>query len=189
MRFKILTWIIAILVLVSLCQAWTFISLQRQYRTDILFFQEYNYTCTTGNFTYDTNPLRVYCWNNSIVNGSSTLIFNSTDIDIARYNISTATIWWNYTVTRQVDLHNMSITIDNDGYQYYYCEYPYHQCQKDGPILTCDSVFDGNGDGVCSGGESCIQINLSKTNLKDWKHIKSIYNELRGFDIECEEEY
>ena len=33
--------------------------------------------------------------------------------------------------------------------------------------LTCDSVFDGNGDGICTSGESCIEYDLS--NLNEYK--------------------
>lgn len=29
--------------------------------------------------------------------------------------------------------------------------------------LTCDSIYDGNGDGICTSGESCIQFGIVGT--------------------------
>jgi hypothetical protein len=32
-------------------------------------------------------------------------------------------------------------------------------------IMTCDSRFDGNGDGVCTSGESCMQFTIDGTTV------------------------
>lgn len=29
-------------------------------------------------------------------------------------------------------------------------------------VVTCDSMYDGNNDGICSSGESCIQFQITK---------------------------
>ena len=33
-------------------------------------------------------------------------------------------------------------------------------------VMTCDSIFDGNGDGVCSSGESCVRYEVEGKNVK-----------------------
>ena len=33
-------------------------------------------------------------------------------------------------------------------------------------VITCDSRFDGNNDGVCSSGESCMQYRVEKGNVQ-----------------------
>ena len=33
-----------------------------------------------------------------------------------------------------------------------------YYCTSDINIITCDSVYDGNGDGICDSGESCVKF-------------------------------
>jgi len=33
-------------------------------------------------------------------------------------------------------------------------------------VITCDSRFDGNNDGICSSGESCTQFRVTKGNIQ-----------------------
>ena len=42
------------------------------------------------------------------------------------------------------------------------CEEAGFVCKKTGFKITGDSIRDGNGDGVCSSGESCITIDIRK---------------------------
>lgn len=171
---------------------WTIVSVKKNYHTEIIYFQEYDYTCPTDIFNWTTQPLRVYCWDYNPGNVSNNtepyyyLVFDSGGIDIARYNITTKTIWWNYTQTRIVDEHLVNITINKDGeIDIYQCSYPYHQCTRDGGVITCDSCLDGNCDGHCAGGESCMEINVSKASVADWRRIVKGYRELERFGITC----
>lgn len=44
-----------------------------------------------------------------------------------------------------------------------------YQCNVKSNIVICDSMYDGNGDGVCNSGESCVTIDLT-----DFKVTKDI---------------
>ena len=37
----------------------------------------------------------------------------------------------------------------------------WYRCILDGNIVSCDSVYDGNGDGVCKSGETCAKFELT----------------------------
>lgn len=52
-----------------------------------------------------------------------------------------------------------------------------YKCNLENLVLSCDSVYDGNGNGICTSGESCIEINikdLSKKERLDTKSLKKI---------------
>lgn len=75
----------------------------------------------------------------------------------------------------------VEFTLDNG--KVYQCDFTaWGNCSMNGDSLNCDSRYDGNANGICESGESCIRLNLSDTNFKK---IKSSYKELRQFDVEC----
>jgi len=40
-----------------------------------------------------------------------------------------------------------------------------YYCSLDGNIITCDSVHDGNGDGICHSGETCIKFEVTSKGI------------------------
>ena len=38
--------------------------------------------------------------------------------------------------------------------------------EQDTLIITCDSKYDGNNDGICQSGESCTQFRITKDNIQ-----------------------
>jgi len=40
---------------------------------------------------------------------------------------------------------------------------------KGSTVITCDSITDGNGDGNCTSGETCIQYVISKNSIKSYE--------------------
>lgn len=65
------------------------------------------------------------------------------------------------------------------GNKIYYKKYGYN-CNLDNNIIVCDSKFDGNGDGICKSGESCIFINITDLTM----NAKIDSKKLGGIKIE-----
>jgi len=41
-----------------------------------------------------------------------------------------------------------------------------YETEQDTLVITCDSKYDGNNDGICHPGESCIQFRVTKDNIQ-----------------------
>lgn len=60
-----------------------------------------------------------------------------------------------------------------------------YQTNADELIIICDSIYDGNGDSICSSGESCTKIIITASSIKEyylddydnWAETKTIYHE------------
>ena len=48
------------------------------------------------------------------------------------------------------------------------------KCNQNGSILECDSCYDGNCNGVCTSGESCIKIDIKDFSIKSRLDTKSM---------------
>ena len=58
-----------------------------------------------------------------------------------------------------------------------------YYCSLDGNIITCDSVHDGNGDGKCKSGETCIKFEITSKGInKIQNRIDSVA--LKDIDID-----
>lgn len=58
-----------------------------------------------------------------------------------------------------------------------------YYCSLDGNILTCDSVHDGNGDGICKSGETCIKFEITSKGINTIsKRIDSVA--LKDIEVE-----
>ena len=53
-----------------------------------------------------------------------------------------------------------------------------------GKNLICDSRRDGNADGICQSGETCLQINMTKEGIKKIKNI-GFSTVLDKYEIKC----
>ena len=56
-----------------------------------------------------------------------------------------------------VDIAGSAKKIDFEKAGYY--------CSLDGNIITCDSVYDGDGDGKCKSGETCIKFQITSKGI------------------------
>lgn len=80
--------------------------------------------------------------------------------------------------TRKVctDIESYKITTNNE----YICDYnDWGTCTNNNGLIVCDSKYDGNNDGVCQSGESCITINASTMST-----TRDTFREMKA-DIEC----
>ena len=41
-----------------------------------------------------------------------------------------------------------------------------YETQGQAVVITCDSKYDGNNDGICQPGESCVQFRITKTGVQ-----------------------
>lgn len=41
-----------------------------------------------------------------------------------------------------------------------------YETQGQAVVITCDSKYDGNNDGICKPGESCVQFRITKTGVQ-----------------------
>ena len=58
-----------------------------------------------------------------------------------------------------------------------------YYCSLDGNIVTCDSVHDGNGDGKCKSGETCIKFEITSQGINTLqKRIDSVA--LKDIEVE-----
>jgi hypothetical protein len=47
---------------------------------------------------------------------------------------------------------------------------------KDSTVIICDSKYDGNGDGICTSGESCMKYVITKDSIQSYeKNSKDEY--------------
>ena len=75
----------------------------------------------------------------------------------------------------EIDIAGSIKKIDFDKAGYY--------CSLDGNIITCDSVHDGNGDGICKSGETCIKFEITSGGINTiQKRIDSIA--LKDIEVE-----
>jgi len=74
-----------------------------------------------------------------------------------------------------IDIAGSKKKIDFDKAGYY--------CSLDGNIITCDSVYDGNGDGICHSGETCIKFKITSEGINTiHKRIDSVA--LKDIEVE-----
>ena len=74
-----------------------------------------------------------------------------------------------------IDVAGSKKKIDFDKAGYY--------CSLEGNIITCDSVHDGNGDGKCKSGETCIKFEITKKGINTIsKRIDSVA--LKDIEVE-----
>jgi len=74
-----------------------------------------------------------------------------------------------------VSISGSTKKIDFDKAGYY--------CSLEGNIITCDSVYDGNGDGKCKSGETCIKFEIANDGIgKIHKRIDSV--SLKDIEVE-----
>ena len=58
-----------------------------------------------------------------------------------------------------------------------------YYCSLEGNIVTCDSVHDGNGDGKCKSGETCIKFEITSQGINTLqKRIDSVA--LKDIEVE-----
>ena len=78
-------------------------------------------------------------YNQKIVIGGYTDLVNTTNCVTTGYNLS----------GKMIDFENTNYT-----------------CGLTQREITCDSKYDGDGDGVCESGESCTRININDSSIK-----------------------
>lgn len=150
---------------------------------------ELSYTCNTDYFNYTTNPNYAWCYEYLSGNNSYHTIFQHS---FTRGNIPTKTVWWNEvynnysiivknrTVCKDTGVARI-IAIKGATVKDWTCDYSaWGECSRQGKSITCDSKYDGNNDGICTSGESCIVINV--TNIKQ---LRDSYSELKDFGVDC----
>lgn len=147
---------------------------------------EYNYTCETDYFNYTSSY--AWCWEYNGGNSTYGVIFEHS---FDRGNIPTQTIWWNVTQTEAYceNTGSANVYLNKTGTIYHWvCDYSaWGECKVDteNKRLVCDSKFDGNQDGVCDSGESCLMLNVTKEGLQRAKNI-GFSNVMDRYDIDCE---
>jgi len=60
---------------------------------------------------------------------------------------------------KDVNIAYANGTVERVGFDGFHCVY------RD-PMITCDSCYDGNCDGTCTSGESCIEIDIDKDSFE-----------------------
>lgn len=156
-----------------------------------------NYTCEGDYFNFTTNPNYAWCYDFNPGNSSYTILFEHS-FDVG--NIPTQTIWWNETVGEWVMINESYEICDSTGaanvwfnvsgtIKHFVCDYSaWGECSVDIPNrwLECDSKYDGNADGVCTEGESCLYLTMEQA--ESFEQLKDTYQELmfENFEIVCE---
>jgi hypothetical protein len=145
---------------------------------------ERNYTCSDTIFNYTFSPKYAWCWHQEL-NSSYSIIFNHTFL---RANLPTATIWWNDTIyipynveknrTNCIRTGQAWLLVNNSGvisnYTVDYSSWGECGMDKSNKQVVCDSKYDGNADGKCTSGESCINLSYDG----GWNQIKHTFREL-----------
>ncbi len=95
---------------------------------------------------------------------------------------------WSVAISKMPD-NKANIYLNKSGYMLHWiCDYStWGECTIDvnNKRVMCDSNRDGNGDGICQSGESCLILNISKQGFNKVKN-EGFHNVLDRFDIQCE---
>ena len=159
---------------------------------------EYNYTClpalgSCGNNCFDVpSPNYAVCYDRiwNAVNSSygyNKIFSHSFLIG----DLPSKTIWWNKTIQEASCINTGEANVylnKSDKIFHWICDYSsWGECKvdKSNKRFVCDSKKDGNADGICNSGESCLIINITKEGLHKAKNI-GFSNVMGEYDIECE---
>ena len=116
----------------------------------------------------------------SIIKSVKTCIVNEPYIELDKKTNKNITKYREIEVpcdTTEIDYQNRT-ECKNTGYIVNDKEINYEQqgyeCSRNGNTLTCDSVYDGNGDGTCDTGETCAQVDMNDLSIISRLDSKSI---------------
>ena len=151
---------------------------------------EHSYQCNTSVFNYTTSPNFASCY----ADGTEKLLFNHSFLT---GNIPAQTIYWDevnfeWTIIEEEvtdceipNIGRISISKDSVVKRQYTCDFSeWGNCGLDLPnkMIVCDSKYDGNSDGKCDPGESCINVSFDEVTLQE---AKGAYTQLKDFNIKC----
>lgn len=122
-------------------------------------------------------------WDESVdVYGNCTQYYNTTVCDESNTTCQEVEQSYNYTcktgsqtVQKSKEVcedKEMRVTLDRVGEdEEYLLEYGKwgkcsYEAEDETLIITCDSKYDGNNDGICTSGESCTQFRITKDSIK-----------------------
>lgn len=142
------------------------------------------YTCEYD-FVYNATGFRCRQWNS----------FNSTWDTIYEHTYdygfppNATGYWYDNEVCINTNRANVWFNQSND-ITHYICDYStWGECSLDLPNkgLMCDSKYDGNNDGICQDGESCLIMDMSD-GVGSLREFKQTYRELNTdeFGVTCQ---